>query len=84
MASQRIPDLAKIIQESTETVNDFYSDNQIPPPSIDTGSPLTTVHDEKVAEACFTAVAAMHELKCLMLGPTEGLMCVEVSMILQG
>ncbi|KAL8658927.1 MAG: hypothetical protein Q9202_007360 [Teloschistes flavicans] len=71
-------DLADIINKNTRIVTGYYSDHHIPAPSLDTSSPLTiTIHDEKVATARFTAIAAMHELKCLMLGPKEALMCVE-------
>ncbi|KAI4234726.1 MAG: hypothetical protein LQ349_003616 [Xanthoria aureola] len=76
-------DLADIIDKNTKIVTAYYSDHQIPAPSIDTSSPFTAIiHDEKVAAARFAALAAMHELKCLMLGPTEALMSVESEEIL--
>ncbi|KAL8782579.1 MAG: hypothetical protein Q9213_005257 [Squamulea squamosa] len=77
MASQRMSELADIIGKNTRIVTNYYLDHQISAPSIDTSSPLTTnIHDENVDTARFTAIAAMHELKCLMLGPTEALMSV--------
>lgn len=88
MASQKMSDLADIIDKNTKIVTAYYSDHQIPAPSVDTSSPFTAIiHDEKVAAARFAALAAMHELKCLMLGPTEALMSVEVrlfSMVTSG
>lgn len=72
-------ELAESISENTRIVDTFFLDHNISAPSFDTGSPLKMViNDEKVAGARFAAIAAMHELKCLMLGPTESLMSVEV------
>ncbi|KAL8989010.1 MAG: hypothetical protein Q9177_002003, partial [Variospora cf. flavescens] len=71
-------ELAESISENTRIVDTFFLDHNLSAPSFDTGSPLKVViNDEKVAGARFAAIAAMHELKCLMLGPTESLMSVE-------
>lgn len=79
MSPQRISDLGAIIHANTRTVDNFFSDHNLVAPSGEISSPLKTIiDDEKVAEARFAVISAIHELKCLMLGPTESLMSVEV------
>ncbi|KAL8641121.1 MAG: hypothetical protein Q9226_008671 [Calogaya cf. arnoldii] len=77
MSSYEMADLAEIIHTNTSIVNRYYSDRNLAPPSFRVTSPSTTViSDEKAATARWTVLAAMHELRCLMLGPAEALMSV--------
>lgn len=79
MSSSEMVDLAEIIHTNTIIVNLYYLDRNLTPPSIHVNSPLTTViSDEKAATARWTVLAAMHELRCLILGPSEALMSVGV------
>ncbi|KAL8952686.1 MAG: hypothetical protein Q9222_001423 [Ikaeria aurantiellina] len=76
-------ELAESIHRNINTVNSSFSDHKVAAPSIETNSPLKfPINDEKVDLARFAVVAAMHELKCLLLGPTETLMAVESEDIL--
>ena len=79
MSCQRLSELANVISLNTETVEKYFSDNSLPAPSIDINGPSETViKDEKAAAARCTVMGAIHELRCLMLGPISALMSVEV------
>ena len=79
MADRRLSELANIISHNTQIVEKHMADNNLSPPSFDAHGPSEIIlADGKAAEARCTAVGAMNELRCLMLGPTTSLMSVEV------
>ena len=83
LSHQPLSELADIISLNAKAIERYLSDNNLPAPSIDTHGPSDVIlADEKATAARVTAMGAMHELKCLMLGPTATLMSVEVDMIL--
>ncbi len=66
-----------MISLNTKAVERYLSDNSLPAPSTEAHGPSETVlADDKEAAARCTAIGAMQELKCLMLGPTSTLMSV--------
>lgn len=79
MSHQRLSELADTISLNAKAVERYLSDNDLPAPSIEAHGPSEiTLADEEAAAARCTAMGAMHELRCLMLGPTATLMSVEV------
>ena len=79
MLCQRLSELAQVISLNTKIVEDYYLDNSLSIPSIDVDGPCeTAIRDENAAAARCTVLGAIHELKCLMLGPKAALMAVEV------
>ena len=79
MSTQRLSELADTISLNTKAVERYLSDNNLPTPSIDVHGPSETIIvDEFAAAARCTAIGAMHELRCLMLGPISTLMSIEV------
>ena len=79
MHCQSLSELAQVISLNTKIVEDYYLDNSLPVPSIDVDGPCeTAIRDENAAAARCTVLGAIHQLKCLMLGPKATLMAVEV------
>ena len=79
MLCHRLSELAQIISLNTKTVENYYLNNSLPIPSIDVNGPSEAfIRDENAAAARCTVLGAIHELKCLMLGPRAALMAVEV------
>ena len=79
MSTQRLSDLADTISLNTKLVEKYLSDNSLPAPSIEAHGPSETIiADRSADEARCTALGAIHELRCLMLGPTSTLMSIEV------
>ncbi|KAL8882994.1 MAG: hypothetical protein Q9192_007483, partial [Flavoplaca navasiana] len=70
-------DLAELIRTNTEIVNRYFLDRNIAPPSLEVSSPSRIIiDDERAAKARFTVLAAMHKLRCLILGLSEAMMAI--------
>ena len=77
MPPTRIVELAQIIADSTQTVDEYFTSHNLATPSFDVDGPRAiTIPPEmsEVAAAHAAVIDATKELHSLMLGPTALLM----------
>lgn len=75
MASRTITELASTIGETITILNNHLTKNSLPTPSFDVdGPPTYPPLPDEITAARNAALAASHELHCLLLGPTEHLL----------
>ena len=71
MPPNRIVQLANIIQENTQKIDEYLISSDLPTPSFAPDNPHTLLrHGEKIETARQAVVDATDELQALMLGPT--------------
>lgn len=82
MSNSSIGELAARIATNTTLVNDFYTQNGLPPPSFDQASPLKPVISPGTAPEIEAARQAVihdcQELRILMQGPAQYLASLSV------
>jgi hypothetical protein len=71
MATSRILTLANEISSNTKILDDFFIQNNLPPPSFEEDTPLMYQFPPDIAEAQESLSAALDELSSLNKGPIQ-------------
>jgi hypothetical protein len=82
MPLSRIVVLAKEIESNTTILDDFFTKNNLPPPSFEEDAPLMYQFPPNIAAAQEALSAALDELTWLNKGPTSTIVANSVRILL--
>lgn len=83
MPPSRIVALAKEIEANVTKLDEYFTKNNLPPPSFEEDAPLMYQFPPDLAAAQEALTAAMSELTCLNQGPIQTIVSLAVCLLVE-